>query len=601
MAFSTREIRADTRALACLILPLLILLAGARLAVAASLPDTLSEKRSFLYVTGESGIFDEYVAELVGKHAALVVIDTKESGPLGYSLKEIIARFKRAAPETPVIFYTWASRRHDGDHVGSTTLAGYDQLGNLLIQAPGGGVLTQQNGTLRFGDVTNPKFRNWHRDRVTEKAKALGANGVMLDVTRRSADSMFPAVCAANKDLCAKYPVGMDALFAEMRSGLAGGLLFYTGLWNLEAGQLEDQLRLLRNAHGAAIEFFGYVPFMKRENFEADVTAYFPAVESHPEKLFLFNGRGGWDYVDYEQDYLSQRYLYALYMMHAGKNTRFHYHSSFVMPPHRGRAGGLDFYADWRLPLGDPTGPATRDDELLLRQYSNALVLVLPKGAKQREYRLPATYYTPEGARVSGGLTLHPGDAHLLLKAALPRRAALQRDFGRGSVPASWGYLEAIGEKGRNYLRLKLTPEEEQWRHDLILDAERSLRPYSELRVTVRARDKSAKLLAVAEVNDMKKQFNTVVFSVEPGVDKIVPGRPVYQQTAGFRSPGSRKLLPQLPVPTQLQPDDQWATIALDGRALLEGSDRYTFSRWSYLRFIGNVDVEQIGLSNAAQ
>ena len=182
-----------------------------------------------------------------------------------------------------------------------------------------------------------------------------------------------------------------------------------------------DQERLLAFAPGASIEFFGLNDRTTRPpTFAANILPYLDAIGRHDDRTFLVFGRGprgSARYTTYEEDWLWQRYLYCAYLLAAGPNTRWKQHAGFLASPPGGRAGGLDVYTDALHDIGSARGDYALDDGVYRRAFERGVVLVLPAESRRpKAVSIGRPMFTPEGASVSGRITIRPGEGHLLLR-----------------------------------------------------------------------------------------------------------------------------------------------------------------------------------------
>jgi hypothetical protein len=391
----------------------------------------------------------------------------------------------------------------------------------------------------------------------------------------------------------------MDALFGQLRRALgADTYLAYNGLFNFEPGQLEDQIRLLDNTNAAAIEYFGLDPNEREHTFSKDIQPYLKARDLIPDnKAVLTFGRAPWRYTDYLEDYRWQRYLFASFLLAARDNDLFKYHASFQVPAHEGRAGGLDHYAEWRLQFGKAKGPATFSGGLYRREFDEARVLVAPDDGNGGSITLRRAFYTPEGRSVEGEVTLAPGTGMVLLHKANLALVRPQSKVISANDMGAWKWSRAALSGGpRPTLELQAVPDEMTGEHDVLLDGERSLMPYQRLTINATAKSNGASILAVAEVDDPKKEHDMVIVEVTAvGATRAMR----LDEPIPFRSTLPRRSQAQWPVLTVARSAAP-GPIVLDAPTLFDGSG-YRFRRWSHIRFVGDVSVVEIALSQAQE
>ena len=544
---------------------------------------------------------DEQSLRFVADNAGMVVLDARLDGPSpAYDYAAIVDRLHELRPGLPVLLYTWANSWYDTGLAGSATLAGFPDLGSLLLRnAQGEPIGSKQAANYRLGDVRKREFREWMVDRIEAMVERTDTDGVALDVAMRKPES-----CTTETEFCREYAEGMETLFSSLERNLQPEtILLYNGLWSFGEGMLESQKRLLPSSDAVAIEYFGLDPLRQRSSFNGDILPYVKLMQKTPQKTFLVFGRGPWRYTDYREDYLWQRYLYSSYLLGAGEDDLFKYHASFELPARNGRTGPLDAYADWEYDLGDPSGPYEKRGGLYLRQFSEGLVLVAPHDGLPQKFSLPEAMYTPEGKELSGELQIQPGQGLLLLSEASKVPRSPRKDFESPDPPfASWRWAEIhTGDGGNRYLCLSRTPEGQEQEHDLSLEPVRSLKERPRLRLRLRTTDPGAKLLARVEVDDVSKQYAYVVLETSPrsasnhepaAVAADIPYRSAYD-VPYRRAQGLKVEVPYIPTDAAVKPDGRWRTLDIDAGRLLEGG-RYSFRRWDYIRLVGSMDVDDI-------
>jgi hypothetical protein len=207
---------------------------------------------------------------------------------------------------------------------------------------------------------------------------------------------------------------------------------------------------------------------------------------------------------------------------------------------------------------------------------------------------MPEPMFTPEGERLSGQLSIQPGEGLLLLSKAPVAPEAPREDFESPDPPfASWRWAEVRTENGGNrYLHLTRSPGGQEQEHDISLEPVRSLEERPRLRLRLRTTDPEAKLLARIEVDDIGKQYEHAVLEASPqyasNYDPLSRGAAdiPYRSSYGVQ-------VPYISTDAAMQSDGQWHTLVIDAERFLEGS-RYSFRRWDHIRLIGSVDVDDI-------
>lgn len=537
--------------------------------------------------------FDAQTVSTVAKEADLVVLRARwgHADP-DYRLTSIVKRFKAAGP-MPVIAYAWASRYPSAGRSEADLMRGMD-LGTTLAQVDAEG-----NGKVAFLDVKDPALRRRVGSRFAEAKAELGVDGFAIDLSVRTPvqqPAHLAKLCRKEADFCPAYADGMDQMFAEIRRRLGDkSYIAYNGLFNFSPGQVEDQALLLRHTDAAAIEHFGMNPFEKEHSFAADILPFLKVMEvMPPDRAVLAFGRAKWEYSDYLVDYDWQRYLYASFLLAARPVDRFKYHASFQVPTIKGRAGGMDFYADWRVDMGKAQGPATQEGGLFVRRFANGVVAVAPDDGRGGRLALPAAHFTPEGRRVEGTLGLPPGSGAILLNDRRHMPARPDRKVVRAGDMARFGWSFALGDAGGRSIRLDALPDERTGEHDVLLDWERSLRPYRRLDIATGPLSRDARIYVVAEVDDRNRQQDSVVLQIARAT---APGRPELVEAMPYRAPAPSKREDRWPMITvDARVDAGPVAVSLDGPAVFEGSG-YRFRRWSHVRFVGPLSVSEVAVS----
>jgi hypothetical protein len=335
-------------------------------------------------------------------------------------------------------------------------------------------------------------------------------------------------------------------------------------------------------------------PKENQHSFSANIRPFLDIIPTLPaDRSVLVFGRGPWSYTDYAKDYLWQRYLYACFALVARPADRFKYHATFQVPTQRGRAGGMDYYEDWDLALGVARGPARQANGLWVREFANGLVAVAPDDGRGGVLSLTGTHFTPEGKRRQGELRLEAGEGTILLNSEgqQARRPPKREIDARTIAGWKWGGSRLDKLDGRDVVRLE--PEKQPGEHDVALDFARSANPYEHLEIEASLLDPKAAILAVAEVDDPKRQHMQVVLSIS-GADKAGAGVTI-EDSVPFRADTVKGGTEKWPV-VHLKKDLGGGSIGI-GAAALEGTG-YQFRRWSHVRLLGAVAVSRIELSN---
>ena len=156
---------------------------------------------------------------------------------------------------------------------------------------------------------------------------------------------------------------------------------------------------------------------------------------------------------------------------------------------------------------------------------------------------------------------------------------------------ARWGWAQA--KLDGDALRLDDLPAELVGEHDLLLDSDRSLAPYRQLRLAVSLPTPKSRIYAVAEIDDPKREYTQAMVEIGD------MGKPASALRLGALAPFRSQSLTSHPetVPILALPTSAGGkAIELDGTNLLAGAG-YKFRRWSYLRFDGPAAVTRVVLS----
>lgn len=557
-----------------------------------------ADKVGFWLAPQSNVLVDGRVADEVGSRAGMVVLRAaRETTEGDYSFPAIVGRIKDKAPDVPVLSYAWITRYKEHGRIESYLLRGLN-LGRPLAVAR-----QEENASVTYLDITDPNLRRNVVERLVEERGRLGVDGFAVDLAVRkpfARPKPLANICGRQPVFCEAYARGMDEVMQTLNQALGGkGVLLYNGLWNFAPGVLDDQAKLLPHADAVAVEYFGMNPQERTQGFSKDVLPYLEAFARLPKnKPVLVFGRGSWGYVDYASDFRWQRYLYASFLLGRRAGDLFKYHSSFQVPAHAGRAGGLDVYSDWNIDLGYDKGPYRIQEGLYLREFNNGIVVVAPDDAKGGRIRLTETYYQPDGSPISGNVDVKSGEALILLNAVgkvVKHPLSLQftpREF------ASWNWRNSrlVRTHEGERIRLETLRPSLLGEHDLLLDFERSLVPYERLEINASFVSPGASVLAVAEIDDPQKRQKWAIVAVES--PNTQPKSSPYHEAVYFRA--APRVSEDWPLVSIRFPMDGRQPLVLDGPQIF-AANGYLFRRWSHARLIGPIEIASIKLTQRSK
>ena len=553
----------------------------------------MSKTHGFWVGVADNRVFDGVVTQHLVAHGDIVVINGFYDSD-AYPYSNIVERLHAESTEIRVLLYTWAGRKPLGaTHIGAVpTLNKMENLPYLLRDANGKLITVSREGhEFIFLDPRIPEARTWLRDQVRSVADLVGSDGVGLDGAIRA--PRFLSQVPRGFD---EYPPAFDSMIQEISETTP--ITIFNGLSPRGTQEL-----LLAVAHGAAIEFFGLNDRVNREpTFAQDILRYFDAIAHHQDRTFLVFGRASRSrrpYTTYDEDWLWQRYLYCAYLLTAGPNTRWKHHAGFLASPNGGRAGGLDVYADALHDLGSARGDYTVEGGCYRRAFERGLVLVNPAEAREPMIvSIDRPMFTLDRARVSGKVSLAPGEGHVLLRRRPAPPPALIRRFDPGLDP-HWRWSALRGESGASYLHLDETPAGQESEHDLALDLVRYSAPRGQVTLWYRTSDPAARVEIVVEVDDNDGQDPVVRFVLVDGSLAIGSDQP--RRAAQFRavapSISQFAALRVIGGGTLMDADGKWHTLVIDLQAACAVSGRYQFHRALFARLLGSMDIRRLRLA----
>jgi hypothetical protein len=541
----------------------------------------------------ESSVMNKQMLDLVSEQAGFLGIRiAAASRPADY-YQSLFVRLKEHLPQTDILINTWVTRYPEQGKSEKYLLEGAD-LGEPIAQSR-----VANGGTVNFLDMASPQARNNIAGSIVKRAVPTGADGLIIDLairTPRTQPKPVSQVCSAQTRYCEAYGEGVEALFADLRSRLGPRYrIFFNGLFNSYDGQVADQGRLLKYADGATIEYFGLNPNQQEHAFRKDILPYLQGILAAPkDKLIAVFGRGSWSYTDYVADYAWQRYLFASFLLAAREQDLFKYHATFQVPTNKGRSGGLDYYADWKLALGPAQGAFVYAGGIYQRHFANGLVAVAPDDGRGGGLNLDRVYFTPEGQRMQGEYALGPGQGLILLTRS-PESRPVRQVIGARAI-AAWRWANSQLDDGTDAaVHLLPLSDKPPGEHDLLLDYERSLTPFRQLGLSIRAESPGAEALAIAEVDDPRREKMWLVVRLGPS-----GAVPATLESVDFRSP-ARKNGPALwpVVQAGVLPGQRVTSVTLDGPRIA-ASAGLVFRRWSHMRLSGPLRLREVELTSPA-
>ena len=548
---------------------------------AASGTDPLPRRIPFWVGVNNAQQLDLQVATLLAEYAKTIAVRIPgDSQQQALDAVAAIRKLKDAAPHIPVLMYAWVSRDIPGT-VGSKGISDWSESYGRRMAIMRG-----------FGDVRDAEYRAKTASSILAAVERGGYDGVALDLAIRTPQyrpKPLAARCVLNASFCSDYAQGMDDSFAALRNALGKRSILYNGIWNLGPGSTEDQMRLLQHSDAVLVEFFGGDPKLSGNSFKHDILPFLDAMAVTPsEKEIFVIGRGSWQYTDYAADYALQRYLYSAYLLAAGPNSYFKYHSTFQIDTPAGRSGGVSMYSDSFADLGNPSSRYQHSDGLYFRTFTGGMVVVAPDDGDGGPFKLPQAMYSPDGAQYSGTLHLHPGEGFLLLKEK-PARVE-HDDLLALKLLTDWPGASLHSDAAGAFLSMQ--DGAPRGTHDMLVDPIREVSPRSVLQLQIRAGQKTSNLQIVAEVDDKQHVEQFAVVDVGAAVGDSSSSTP----SLTFRASAIGERQRPTVGAAQLKPG-QWQTMTLDGRKLF-GKTSLTFKRWNYIRFNGPIDLRSVILQD---
>ncbi|MGO9566178.1 MAG: putative glycoside hydrolase [Desulfomonilaceae bacterium] len=549
-----------------------------------------TKPRTVYFMEGPSGaVFNPQVLEVVARNAGLVILNFPlKSVDRQTDFQAIVDRLHRSKPELPVLMYTWLTcwYPHHG-RIGTQALEGYQNQPLLSFGQSGEEAIKQlRAGQALWADIRDEGYRKWVLERMKSAIARTGVDGVLFDMV-----VMKPPDQALGPGR--RFPAGYDRdlmnLMRYVHSGLSPKMVLFNSLADYDPStrspdmnQVTDHERLLEYTEGVSVEHFGRHPSIGVGPFRQGILFLEDALRAHQQKLFLVFGRGPWKYNDYDEDYLWQRYLFCSYLLLATPNTMFKYHSTFQVPNTAGRSGGLDYYADWDIDLGEPMGPYGIKDGVYYRKFSKGLVLVAPHDGPTCHFDVSETKWTPEGLPQRGQIEFSPGRGVILLSSP---RAPL------GMLQDGAGDIRAVPLPPRRPKRDGLRPSGEGATEgpgthtDILLSAKRVLNPPGSVQFKISDSNPLRAILVVCEVDDSHREHSHVLVQIT-GANAAQTMTPEMVQSHLREMAFAPSNAPRIIWPGALSSDDSVQTITLDTSQLGQLAPRYKMRRAVQARVI---------------
>ncbi len=608
------------------------------------IPDLFAVKLdTAFWIAGSSGgVFDEATVRIMAKNSTdWIVLNFPTNGPGGdptYCMKSNQARIRAVKSSLRTLNY--CNKTLGGVDNGRISWSTLDNFTNQpRVRYPGTTLVITADGET-FGDFSNTTYTTWFIGRVTNMIYKMNADGVAFDMSMHrdpfTAGLLNPKAVAEGA-WRTNYIKGFDRATsnvhtcANSRNPATNNIVIYNGLTYVRGPNngppdtyqwMQCQQHLLSNyADGAIFEFFGCRDYSNDDgatysmttNSFAEIVTQVDAMtnmNAHGKRLMVF-GRGKRTYVDYQEDYKWQQYLFGCYLLGAFNNHSFKYISSFQTTP-SGRSEGLDQYADQFYvpanylgsaePYSKITSPSSSSG-LYTRVFAAGRVLVNPhdsSGSKTYKNTNGITMYDRIGNTYANNATVNlaQGTAVLLLDNKLSsNNIGRYIDFtwtnsaGRNPVEM---WSNAVVNAQTNLYCSAGAPE---WMHDLMIFPVKHYLHQDGLMIRAHFRNTAAKVLVLCEVDDTNKVNDYVVFTIEYGTSP--PGSTVTTDSRIiFRSPSTSLVAPYIPgaICTDTTSFQSLNINAGDRFATLTGSNtnRYTYKRWVFIRILGDVTIDHI-------
>jgi hypothetical protein len=110
----------------------------------------------------------------------------------------------------------------------------------------------------------------------------------------------------------------------------------------------------------------------------------------------------------------------------------------------------------------------------------------------------------------------------------------------------------------------------------------------------IKTTDAQAKLQFVMEVDDPQQTYTHLVVVVSANAE--ASRNVTLAGMIPYRAKVAEEQIPYVQPEVALPVDGAWHPLVLQGNQILKGTQRYVFRRWSHVRIIGNVEVDEVGL-----
>lgn len=570
----------------------------------------------------------------LGKRCSFLIFRGMIKGPDPYfDYGPTVARIKEHCPGMPVMVYDIAQWAVRGPRIDSEDHKRVMSHPEWLIRKKDGEPLTHSEGRKAYPDITNGEYRAYFIENALKNVERYGTDGVAIDCF---AHTLTPRFTVGNLHEGERIKKGYPGASAETLRGLRAALpedkwlIFNSLQWHSPSDWpdfIQGQIALLREADGAQYEYFGRsasegLPGVETDRFEHIVLDSLEVARAHPEKLILFSGRGPSYYTHYEEDMAVQRYCLACFLLGMTPMSVFNHHAHFqteyLFPR---RTYGHEFYEDWNLDIGAPTGAMEIADGVYFRRFQKGLAAVAPIGGGDKTLRLDRTYYTPEGDERNGRLALKDGEGAVLIAVPPPDPAPrlLLYDFEDGA-PGEWKFpvtdedTKVVEEGGARFLRARSSRKPVQPYHEARAQPTRSLTVYPKLSFRIRTTDNAGAVLVRLEVDDdtpfqanaetvkskdyrqkePRRPYAVVVIAPEEGTyafEKMEKDIPYGQLKRTHRTP----CLPS--AGESYRADGKWHAVTVDlATSCREHAPHLTLWRVPSIRLIGEADLDDIAL-----